>query len=91
MFALDLSGLADPALALFGAWDGDTLVGMGAIKRLADDQAEIKSMRTADTAQRRGVARAMLAHLIAEARAWGVAAVVLETGTNASYAPARAL
>lgn len=90
-FALDPSALADPAITLFGAWDGDALLGIGALRELAPEQGELKSMRTASTARRRGVARTMLEHLIAEARRRGYARINLETGTNEPFAPARAL
>jgi putative acetyltransferase len=91
VFALDLSGLRDPALTLWTAWDGETLLGMGALKLLGEGRAEIKSMRAAPAAQRRGVGRAMLDHLIAEARVRGVRELLLETGANDAFAAARAL
>lgn len=91
VFALDLSGLSDTAVTLWGAWDGDALLGLGALKRIDAEEGEIKSMRTADTARRRGVARIMLGHLVAEARARGYRVVKLETGANDAFAPARAL
>jgi putative acetyltransferase len=91
VFALDLSGLRDSALTLWTAWDGDALLGMGALKMLGEARAEIKSMRTAPHAQRRGIGRAMLAHLIAEARARAVRELLLETGANDAFAAARAL
>ena len=43
--------------------------------------AEVKRMYVSPTAQRRGLARRMLAHLEATATASGVRAMVLETGT----------
>ena len=55
------------------------------------DLAEIKSMHTAEAARGRGVGRAMLAHLLAVARARGFRRVKLETGTTAAFAPARML
>ncbi|WP_260598605.1 GNAT family N-acetyltransferase [Sphingomonas endolithica] len=91
VFALDLTGLRDPALTLWSAWDGETLLGLGALKELDATHGELKSMRTAPDQLRRGVAAAMLAHLIAEARARGYQRLSLETGTNAPFAPARAL
>ncbi|UIJ44285.1 GNAT family N-acetyltransferase [Sphingomonas cannabina] len=90
-FALDLSGLRDPALSVFAAWEGETLLGLGALKELAPDHGELKSMRTAPDQLRRGVAKAMLEHLIAEARSRGYRRVSLETGTNDAFAPARAM
>jgi putative acetyltransferase len=91
VFALGLAGLRDPALTLWSAWDGETLLGMGALKELDTGHGELKSMRTAPDQLRRGVAAAMLAHLIAEARARGYRRLSLETGTNDAFAPARAL
>jgi putative acetyltransferase len=89
--ALDLSGLRDPAVTFWSVWDGDALVGMGALKMLGGGRAEIKSMRVAPAHLRRGIGRAILDHLIAEARARGVAWLGLETGGNDAFVPARAM
>ncbi|MDO7842615.1 GNAT family N-acetyltransferase [Sphingomonas immobilis] len=91
VFALDLSGLRDPAVALWTAWEGDTLLGMGAHKKIEDGHGELKSMRTAPVALRRGVGGAILAHLIAEGREAGYSRLSLETGSNEAFAPARAM
>jgi len=91
VFALDLSGLRDPAVTLWTAWDGDTLLGMGALKQLDATHGEIKSMRTAPDQLRRGVAGRVLDHLLAEARARGYRRLSLETGSNEPFAAARAL
>ena len=91
VFALDLSGLRDPAVALWSAWDGSDLLGLGALKELDADHGELKSMRTAPAHLRRGVAAAMLDHLVEEGRARGYSRLSLETGSNEPFAPARAL
>jgi putative acetyltransferase len=91
VFALDLTGLRDPAVSLWSAWEGDHLLGLGALKALDADHGELKSMRTAPAHLRKGVAAAMLDHLIAEGRARGYKWLSLETGSNAPFAPARAL
>lgn len=91
VFALDLSGLRVPEIRLWAAWEGETLLGLGAWKTLGGDDAELKSMRTAPGQERRGVGKAMLGHLIAEARAAGMTRVLLETGSNDAFAPARAM
>ena len=91
VFALDLSGLRDPAVALWSAWDGEALLGMGALKELDAGHGELKSMRTAPAHLRRGVAGAMLDHLIAEGRRRGYSRLSLETGNNPPFAPARAM
>lgn len=89
--ALDLSGLRVPEVALFTAWDGDQLLGMGALKALDDQTGEIKSMRTAAQHLRRGVAAALLEHLIGVARARGYRRISLETGSGPAFEPALAL
>ena len=52
-----MAKLRDPAVTLWTAWDGDELLGMGALKQLDDRHGEIKSMRTAPGAAASGVAR----------------------------------
>lgn len=89
--ALDVEGLRDPAVAFWSAWDGETLLGMGALKAIDARHGEVKSMRTVDGHQGKGVGATMLAHLIDEARARGWARLSLETGTMESYVPARAM
>jgi putative acetyltransferase len=90
-FALDLDGLLDPAVTVFGFRASGRLLGIGAIKRLSPDQAELKSMHTIEEARGRGVARALVLHLIDVAREQGCRRVSLETGTTAAFGPARAL
>ncbi|HWS31643.1 MAG TPA: GNAT family N-acetyltransferase [Actinoplanes sp.] len=89
--ALDLDGLRHPAITLWTLHDGPHLLGCGALKQLTATTAEIKSMRTATTAQRRGVAATLLTHLIGEARTRGYTDLYLETGTSPFFAPARTL
>jgi len=88
VFALDLSGLKHADVTFWTAWDGKELLGMGGLKQLDAEHGEIKSMRTAPTALRRGVARAMLDHIVHEALARGYRRLSLETGSNAPFAPA---
>lgn len=90
-FALDLSGLRVPGIRFFSAWDGEELLGVGALKRLAPDHGEVKSMHTAQAARRRGVGAALLRHIIDQARAAGMARLSLETGTSAYFQAAVAL
>src|ERR1700716_206798 len=65
--ALDLDELRKPEIAFWTAWSGDALLGCGALKELDLRHGEIKSMRTASDHRRKGVARAILAHIIEEA------------------------
>lgn len=89
--ALDLDGLRRPDVTFFSARDGDMLLGMAALRELAPDHAELKSMRTAPAALRRGVGRALLDHLVGVARARGYARLSLETGTAPMFDPANRL
>lgn len=87
-FALDVSGLKAPGVTLYGAWDGEALAGIGALKILGDGTAELKSMRTHPDHLRKGVGAALLEHIIAEARARGVVRLSLETGSGEAFEPA---
>src|SRR5579871_1035202 len=89
--ALDVDGLADPGVEFFGLRVDGELLAVGALKRLDEDHAEVKSMHTAEHARRGGLGRAMLAHLLSVARERGYSRVSLETGAVAAFAPARSL
>tara|TARA_R110000803_G_scaffold47496_3_gene99007 strand:- start:1383 stop:1838 length:456 start_codon:yes stop_codon:yes gene_type:complete len=91
VFALDLSGLKAPGLDFYTAWDGGALMGMGALKALDDGSGEIKSMRTHLAHLRKGVAAALLEHIIAEARARNYYRLSLETGSGPAFDAALAL
>ncbi|GAB3738242.1 GNAT family N-acetyltransferase [Microlunatus parietis] len=89
--ALDLDDLRRPEITFWSAYDGDELVGCGALKRLDATHAEVKSMRTASSRRGGGVASTLLAHLIAEACRLGYARLSLETGSAEFFAPAHRL
>jgi putative acetyltransferase len=89
--ALEVDELLDPAIVLFAAREGEQILGVGALKEIDAGHGELKTMHTAEAARGRGVGRAMLDHLLAEARRRGYRRVSLETGTMAAFAPARSL
>ncbi len=89
--ALDLTGLQSPDIAFFTSWSGEELLGCGALKQLDSASGELKSMRTAAAHLRKGVARGLLEHLLALARARGYRRVSLETGSGPAFEPALAL
>ncbi len=91
VFALDFSGLAAPNVTVWTVWQGDRLAGIGALKELGDGAGELKSMRTHPDFLRRGVAAALLDHIIAAARDKGIKRLSLETGSGAYFEPAIAL
>ena len=89
--ALDLDALRAPAISFWSAWDANSLAGCGALKRLTGEDVEVKSMRTARASRGRGVGSAVLAHLLGEARRCGYRRVLLETGSQEFFDPARRL
>ena len=90
-YALDVEGLLDPSVSLFGARREGVLLGVGALRELDESHGEIKSMHTAEAARGQGVGRALAEHLLAVARERGYRRVSLETGAMEKFAPARAL
>jgi len=91
VFALDLSGLQAPNVTVWTAWSDRRVAGIGALQELGDGTGEVKSMRTHPDFLRRGVAAALLEHIIATARARGLTRLSLETGTAPAFEPALAL
>ncbi|MBR0986411.1 GNAT family N-acetyltransferase [Bradyrhizobium liaoningense] len=89
--ALDASGLSAASVTFWTAWQGDLLVGFGALKQLDATHGELKSMRAAPSARRTGAGRAILNHIIAKGRERGYARLSLETGTAPLHVPAVAL
>ena len=63
------------------AWDGDTAVGCGGVRKHDATTGEVKRMYVAPEARRRGVSRAVLRELEGRARVIGYTRLVLETGT----------
>ncbi len=89
--ALDPTALVGPGLSFWTLREDGVLLGCAALKELDPGHAEIKSMRTAPAARRRGVASLLLDHVLATARDRGYTRLSLETGTQDFFAPARAL
>ena len=89
--ALDLDGLRSEGMAFWSAWEGQSLAGCGALKDHGDGSYELKSMRTSAGGRGRGVGAAVLGFLLDQARSRGAARVLLETGSEDYFAPARRL
>jgi putative acetyltransferase len=89
--ALDLSKLRSPDITFWSAWEGDELIGCGALKELDPTHGELKSMRTPQAARRRGAGRAILEHALGVARERGYTRLSLETGTVEAFVPAQRL
>ena len=89
--AMPIERLRAPDVTFYSAWDGDTLAAVGALKELGDRRGELKSMRAAPAYRGKGAGKAMLEHLIGEARVRGYAWLGLETGRPEPFLPARRL
>lgn len=91
VFALDLNKLRVPEISFWTVWDEGELLGCGALKALSPTAGEIKSMRTPKAIRRRGAARAVLAHIIEEAKLRGYQSLSLETGSHPAFLVAQNL
>src|SRR4051812_5561441 len=86
--ALDIDRLRSPEVTFWSVWAGDEIAGCGALKVLDAHRGELKSMRVADAFLGRGIGRAILEHLIAEARRRAMESLWLETGSTEPFVPA---
>jgi putative acetyltransferase len=89
--AMPLERLREPDVTFYSAWSGETLAAVGALKALDARRGELKSMRAAPAFRGQGAGKAILEHLIAEARGRGYAWLGLETGRPEPFVPARRL
>lgn len=88
VFALDVDALRQPGVTFWSVWVGDEIAGCGALKELDARRGELKSMRVADQFLGQGVGRALLEHLVREARSRGLESLWLETGSSEAFVPA---
>ena len=91
VYALDASKLFAPDITVFGASIDGELVGVGAMRKLDVDHAELKSMHTLAKSRGLGVGKAIVAHIEDFARSSGIERISLETGTSEAFKPAREL
>jgi putative acetyltransferase len=89
--AMPIERLRQPDVTFYSAWDGAVLAGCGALKHLDAQHGELKSMRAAPEHRGKGIGKAILLHLLAEARGRGYSRVSLETGRPEPFLPARRL
>jgi putative acetyltransferase len=89
--ALEVDSLLDSGITFFSARRDGRLLGVGALSRLDDAHAELKSMHTSEAARGLGVGRAIVDHILAVAAERNYERVSLETGTMDAFAPARSL
>ncbi len=89
--ALDVEGLRADDVTFWSAWDKADLLGCAALKELEPSHGEIKSMRTAEAHLGKGVASALVEHIVSVARQRGYSRLSLETGSGPAFEPAHAL
>ncbi len=90
---LDIDALREPGIRFWAIYEAGKPLGCGALKALPDGTAEVKSVHVVAAARGRGLARVIMNHLADLARAEGVSALVLETGSHhlSEYDAARKL
>jgi putative acetyltransferase len=91
VYALDPSKLFTPDITVFGARIDGELVGVGAMRKLDADHAELKSMHTLAKSRGLGIGKAIVMHIEDFAISQGIKRLSLETGTNEAFRPARKL
>lgn len=91
VFALDLEKLRVPQISFWTVWEGDVLLGCGALKELTPTHGEVKSMRTPKALRGRGAGRAVLGRIVETARQRGYETLSLETGSHPAFLPAQQL
>ncbi len=89
--ALDVAALSAPDIRFWTGWFGNEVAGCVALRRLTAEHGEVKSMHVAEAMRRRGVATALLCHVVTEARAAGLRRLSLQTGSWDFFRPAHAL
>lgn len=89
--AMDTEALIAAGVAFFALYEAGIPMAFGALKAIAPDHAEIKSMHVVREARGRGLARRLLDHLLDTARETGCRRVSLETGSQEVFGPARSL
>jgi putative acetyltransferase len=89
--ALGLEALRAPDITFWSVWQDAELMGCGALKEIDPYHGEIKSMRTARSHLRKGVASSLMGHILDEARRRAYVRLSLETGSMEAFAPAHRL
>jgi putative acetyltransferase len=91
VYALDASKLFAPDITVFSARIDGELLGVGALRKLDSEHAELKSMHTLAKSRGLGIGREMVVHIENFARTKGIKRISLETGATEPFKPAREL
>lgn len=91
VYALDIDELLASSITVFcGRVDGEA-VAVGALRKIDDSHAEIKSMHVRKLSRGKGYGSALIAGILNFAKENGFSRISLETGTSSDFASARAL
>ena len=88
---LDIEGLNDQNIKFWSLWEGNLLMGCGALKLLNKEHGEFKSIRVEDKFRKKDNGTKILKHLIFEAKKLNIKKISVETGTGDFFTPARKL
>ena len=88
---LDIEGLKDQNIKFWSLWEGNLLMGCGALKFLNKEHGEFKSIRVEDRFRKKDYGIKILKHLIFEAKKLNIKRISVETGTGDFFTPARKL
>ncbi|MEO6153923.1 MAG: GNAT family N-acetyltransferase [Croceibacterium sp.] len=89
--AMPVERLRQSDVTFFSAWSGEDLAAVGALREIAAERAEIKSMRAAPAYRGQGAGEAILLHLMKVAQGRGYSWLGLETAWPEPWRAARAL
>ena len=88
---LDIAGLKVSSIKFWSLWEGEELMGIGALKFINNVHGEFKSIRVNDKFKNNGNGLKVINHLINEAKNLAVIKLSLETGAGKFFIPARKL
>ena len=88
---LDITGLKNSSIKFWSLWEGEELVGVGALKFLDKTHGEFKSIRVNDKFRHKGYGLKVIKHLINEAKKLNIEQLNLETGAGNFFQNARKL
>lgn len=88
-FSADM--LKHPDITFYGARINGELAGCAALLENPDGLGELKSMHTSEAFRGKGIAKALVRHIILESTRRGYQELALETGSSKGFAPSRHL
>jgi|TARA_B100000902_G_scaffold342598_1_gene346780 putative acetyltransferase len=88
---LDIPGLKVDSIKFWSLWEGEKLVGCGALKFLDNEHGEFKSIRVHDDFRKKGNGLKVIQHLINEAKKLNIKRLSIETGAGKFFESARKL